>query len=103
VDSNLVIYAYNNVPFRSPSTVQQFHVLQNKVFLKGMITEYEVNLCSITSEKFLKDTELEQKTEEHPQERELEILHHKLPVTQRTYRGMDKIMGKAVRDNTFLY
>ena len=53
--------------------------------------------------KFLKDKELEQKTKKHPQERELEILHHKLPVTQRTYREMDKIMGTVVRDNTFLY
>ena len=55
MDSNLVIFTYNNIPFRSPGTVQQCHVLQ-----KGMITEYDVNLCSFTSEKFLKDKELEQ-------------------------------------------
>lgn len=103
MDSNLVIFTYNNAPFRCPSTVQLCHVLQNKVFLTGIITEYEVNLCSITSEKFLKDKELEQYTKKHPQERKLEILNHNLSVTHRTYKGMDKIMETAVRDNTLLY
>jgi len=68
-----------------------------------MITEYEVNLCSITSEKFLKDKELEQYIKKHPQERKLEVLNHNLSVTHRTYQGMDKIMGTVVRGNTFLY
>jgi len=62
-----------------------------------MITEYEVNLCSITSEKFLKDKELEQYSKKHPQESKLEILNHNLSVAHRTYKGKDKIMGTVVR------
>lgn len=52
----------------------------NKVFLKVMITKYEVNLCSITSKKFLKDKN--SKLKKHPPKRNLEILNHNLFVTE---------------------